>query len=328
MKKNVRNEIIVSIIIPTYNTESFVYETVNSVLSQKTNFQFEVLIGDDGSTDSTPNIIDAFTDVRVHKLLRKQNIGGQRNRNDLYLKAAGKYIAVLDGDDLMYPGKLQKQYNYLELHDDCDSVFHNMDIVVNNTVVGRFNVEPSMKKYSREELIERGTFLAHTSKMFRRRSLPEKGFPIYDNLAGLDFLHHVITGRSGKLGYLPDVLGAYIRRSNSRTSSMNSANILNFYKGHEKALLYARSIGVDEQAISKGYAKLAADYLAKAINIRDSESAEYFRTVIKGNEVVPRKRFYAGISRIPILYRITVNITNKLQRAKTAAHNVLTKRYE
>ena len=107
---------LVSIITPAYNSERFITETIESVLSQ-TYTNWEMLIAvDAGTTDSTIEIIQKFNkkDSRV-KLVHIPNARGvSLSRNTAIEKAQGQYIAFLDSDDLFLPQKLEKQIQFME----------------------------------------------------------------------------------------------------------------------------------------------------------------------------------------------------------------------
>ncbi len=119
-------EPIVSILMPTYNHEKFIEEAVRSALAQKTDYLFELLINDDVSTDGTlsiakrlaeqnPDVIKVFTHEKNQGLLKSYKF--------LLEQARGKYIAVLESDDIWTdPLKLQKQISFLEAHDDYSLV--------------------------------------------------------------------------------------------------------------------------------------------------------------------------------------------------------------
>lgn len=100
---------LVSVIIPAYNAEPFIEETLQSVLSQ-TYQTIEILVVDDGSSDRTPEIVERYAqqDSRI-KLLRQTNQGVAAARNLAIAHAAGEYIAPIDADDIWYREKLEKQ---------------------------------------------------------------------------------------------------------------------------------------------------------------------------------------------------------------------------
>ena len=113
-------DVVVSVLIITYNQSLFVEQAIRSVLAQKTDFTFEILIGDDGSTDGTRAILEKFKDIpNVRLFLRESNIGASRNLQALRRAASGRYFAYLEGDDYwLDEDKLQKQVDFLNAHSE------------------------------------------------------------------------------------------------------------------------------------------------------------------------------------------------------------------
>lgn len=108
------NQGLVSVIVPAYNAENFIGETLNSVLSQ-TYEKIEVIVVDDGSRDLTAAIVkNAASRDRRLKLLRQSNLGVAAARNLAIERSSGEYIAPIDADDLWYPSKIEKQILSLE----------------------------------------------------------------------------------------------------------------------------------------------------------------------------------------------------------------------
>ena len=104
----------VSIITPSYNSEKYIAETIQSVLDQ-TYQDWEMIIVDDVSTDNSLQIIEQYAkrDSRLKVIRLKQNMGPAHARNRAIEEASGKYIAFLDSDDVWFPKKLEKQINFL-----------------------------------------------------------------------------------------------------------------------------------------------------------------------------------------------------------------------
>lgn len=111
-----------SVVIPLYNKQNFVTQTVNSVLNQSF-IDFEVIIIDDGSTDNSYNIIKQINDERI-KIFQQINQGVSAARNFGVSIAKGSFITLLDADDFWYPNHLQEFYNSLELFPNA-SVYCN-----------------------------------------------------------------------------------------------------------------------------------------------------------------------------------------------------------
>lgn len=106
---------LVSILIPTYNTEKFIRATLQSVQNQSYS-NWEIILVDDASTDQTVSIIEEFAqnDNRIKLFKLEKNSGNGFARNIALEKASGKYIAYLDADDLWFPEKLEKQIRFLK----------------------------------------------------------------------------------------------------------------------------------------------------------------------------------------------------------------------
>ena len=101
----------ITVLMPVYNGEKYLREAIDSVLSQ-TFSDFEFLIINDGSTDSTEEIIKSYTDPRI-KLISQKNGGVSAALNTGLKNANGKYIARFDADDICFPNRLQVQYEFL-----------------------------------------------------------------------------------------------------------------------------------------------------------------------------------------------------------------------
>ncbi|MGM8360835.1 glycosyltransferase family 2 protein [Flavobacterium sp. ARAG 55.4] len=107
-------EPLVSVIIPTFNSEKYISDTIQSVQNQSYQ-NWEVIIVDDASTDETQTIITPFlTNKRIKFYSLEKNSGTGVARNLAVSKASGKYISFLDADDLWKPEKLEKQINFMQ----------------------------------------------------------------------------------------------------------------------------------------------------------------------------------------------------------------------
>jgi glycosyltransferase involved in cell wall biosynthesis len=105
----------ISVLIPVYNSEKFIRETINSILGQ-TFPDFELLLMDDASTDRSATIINSYDDPRIRYELCRHNFVDTFNQG--LNQVQGKYIALIDHDDIMVPHRLQTQYDFMESHPD------------------------------------------------------------------------------------------------------------------------------------------------------------------------------------------------------------------
>ncbi|MDZ4839918.1 MAG: glycosyltransferase family 2 protein [Bacteroidota bacterium] len=113
---------LVSIVCTIYNAEHYIDEAIQSILNQ-TYTHWELLLYNDGSTDSTASVLENYRkDSRIRIFNVADNIGVYASRKFLYQQCLGKYIAVIDADDISVKSRIQKQVNYLEQHTDINAV--------------------------------------------------------------------------------------------------------------------------------------------------------------------------------------------------------------
>lgn len=131
--KETHSDVTVSVIVLTYNHERFICHALDSILMQVTDFTYEILIGDDASSDHTPDILREYQrrypDIIKLSLL-EENRGATQNAYGLLNLAQGKYIAACEGDDYwLVPDKLQKQVDFLDAHPEYIGCAHKCRII-------------------------------------------------------------------------------------------------------------------------------------------------------------------------------------------------------
>lgn len=121
----------VSVCVITYNQEKYIRQCLQSIVDQVTEFDFEVIVGEDCSTDGTRAIVKEFArryPGMVKPIYQEKNIGkGVHNLLTVHSAARGEYVAHIDGDDYALPGKLQAQAAILDLKKECTAVWHRVD---------------------------------------------------------------------------------------------------------------------------------------------------------------------------------------------------------
>ena len=140
------SEVLVSVWMITYNHEKYISQALESILMQKSNYDVEVVIGEDYSTDQTRKIIQEYEKkypTIIKPIYHKENVGAIRNAFEFCLpKLKGKYIACLEGDDYWTdPNKIQKQVDFLENHPDYGLVHSDADYLYEkeNRLVRNYN---------------------------------------------------------------------------------------------------------------------------------------------------------------------------------------------
>lgn len=224
----------VTVICATFNHEAYIRDALEGFVKQRTNFSFQVLVGDDASTDGTPSIIkeyaERYPDIIV-AVLRESNLGAGRNWVDLISRATSPYIAFCDGDDYWHdPQKLQKQFDYMEKNLNLRACFHDTLISIetedgtwfqssdyNNTEDGRLLWPSGNKRFRAKSTYRIENFVpfgfVHTSSMFIRWNY-DIHFPDWFFDKGMsDYPLWVLQIGSGRFGFLPECLSTHRRTS-------------------------------------------------------------------------------------------------------------------
>lgn len=135
---NEQDQIMVSVVIPTYNHEAYIEQAIDSVLMQKTQYSMEILVGEDKSTDNTKRVLQEYEKkhpgkIKVYYRERNLSCAMLENAPDLRRKALGKYIITLEGDDFWTDiNKIEIQVNFLEEHPEYVAVSHLCEVVDEN----------------------------------------------------------------------------------------------------------------------------------------------------------------------------------------------------
>jgi glycosyltransferase involved in cell wall biosynthesis len=214
------NEVKVSVCIFAYNLEKFIAKAIESVLMQKADFKFEIIIGEDRSTDRTSEICieyhKAYPD-KIKLLLREQNLGMKKNVFDTLKTASGEYVAILDGDDYWIdPLKLQKQVDFMDSYPDFSLCCHNSIILYedHNITPSLFNPRNQKEIISIEEIIMNWSMA--TASMLYRNSMMT--FPDWVYKAhNFDIAIQILLADRGKIKYFDEPMSVYRRALGSNS---------------------------------------------------------------------------------------------------------------
>lgn len=124
---------MLSIAMTTYNHASYIRQALDSILMQDVDFDYEIVVGDDCSPDSTQKILQEYERRYPGKfklILRDENVGATKNIYDVFINCTGKYIAILEGDDFWTStNKIKKQVEFLETNDCYIACTHRYSVV-------------------------------------------------------------------------------------------------------------------------------------------------------------------------------------------------------
>jgi glycosyltransferase involved in cell wall biosynthesis len=314
----------VSVAIITYNHENFIAQAIESILMQVVNFDYEIIIGEDYSTDKTRNIVIEYQNRfphRIKPLLHDKNMGLMRNCIQTIEACCGQYIALCEGDDYWTsPHKLQKQVDFLENHPEYAMCFHNaISICEHGSKEPQTFCPVDQKKIATLEDLIVGNFIPTCSVMFRRGLF--NGFPnwCYSLRIG-DWPLHIFNAQHGKIKYINEIMGVYRIHSGGVWSSMRDIqqckeaikmlDYVNVYLRYE----YEKQIKTSK---SVWYYKLAGAYA----NTGDAANAEAYLkksfTECPFNNRIPGIRRSKMLVRLqtPALYRLAKTLKSYIRPA-------------
>ena len=238
MKQIINEELIqfipmVSISMLTFNHERYIERAIVSVLEQETTFPYQLIIGEDCSTDSTREIVLKYAHMypdKIVAILHNENGGIENNVLSVRKFLRGKYIAILEGDDFWCDKlKLQKQVNFLENRTDFVAVCHkHLDVdEYGNEITGLYKVELnsgySPSKYYDKNELSKYYLAGHASSLLYLNIfniLNHNQIRIYNqcNVVG-DRKLNLVLAFLGKVYRLDDVMSAYRHHTSSWTKS-------------------------------------------------------------------------------------------------------------
>ena len=231
---------VVSVFMPTYNQETLVTEAIESILAQDYP-DWELIIGDDCSTDNTYEIISNYQKKypdKIKPFRNNSNLGITKNFNKILSKCTGRYISFFAGDDVYLANKLSDQTALMESNPNCILSYHDIEVfnsesgeTIRYWNSGNNGVKPitGNSKEVAKALVKDGTkFMAALSVMVKRDAIPVNGHDERIPIAS-DWLLwiEICAQNDGEILFLGNVYARYRRHSN---------NITNKSKDHQEDL--------------------------------------------------------------------------------------------
>lgn len=246
---------LVSVKMITYNHAPYIAEAIECVLKQKTNFPFELVIGEDCSKDGTRDIVFEYQKkypniIRV--ITSEQNVGIKKNSYRTTKACRGKYVAFCEGDDYWHrPDKLQKQFDYMESHPNCGLVHSNYNAydVSSGTLIEDYAKYRGLKMPLNLNFYEifdqiRLSFRIQTCTVMVRGNLYSK---IMESDPYLYQSNHFMMGDTqlwielaylSEIAYIPECLATYRLVENSVSRQRDPIKAWQFQQSHSEMMLY------------------------------------------------------------------------------------------
>ncbi|MEI6502811.1 MAG: glycosyltransferase [Armatimonadota bacterium] len=204
-----------TVLLITYNQAEYVCKSVESILRQRLDEAFDIVVADDGSTDDTVAILQRYAGenphVRFTFLDYSTHLGITRNYQRAFAACRSEYVAVMEGDDAWAsPYKLAKQRDFLDAHWECDLCAVNYFVLDEFAcrITPRVPASSGYALYGARELIA-GTAAANFSTcMYRRAALANLPSGVFE-LHSYDWIVNICVGRSSLIGFLYEPLSVY-----------------------------------------------------------------------------------------------------------------------
>jgi glycosyltransferase involved in cell wall biosynthesis len=290
------DQVMVSVAVITYRHEKYIRQALDSILMQETNFNYEIVIGEDSSPDSTREILLEYKDRypnTIKLILHEHNIGASRNLYEVKKKCLGKYVAQLEGDDFWTDkNKLQKQVDLLEQNPMWVGIAHNLYSVKNdgtNPVIS-LNKSQVNREYKLQNYLNEG-FSFHGNTLVYRNILPTSGeryqkLRFTANTMG-DVITYCLLLDKGNIFVMSDVMSAH------RAASLEDISSYSFKQRNqmlEFSYMYIKIVNALEEWFDGKYdlsplianrtASVIFNFLfSKRCNIDKRELNEYLKSL-------------------------------------------------
>jgi len=205
----------ISVIITTYNHEKYIAQCLESILKQEGDFQMEVIVGDDASTDGTRRIAEQFQAWHpelAFLLPPEKNLGITKNLKRCLDACTGEYIAICEGDDYwtdVY--KLQKQKDFLDQHRDFSMCFSAYVIFFEET--GEYKLHEASLHLEQDilttrDLVEENYIGNFSCCMYRREAVNKISNDLFEHFV-VDWMFNMVCGQFGRIGFIRDWMSIY-----------------------------------------------------------------------------------------------------------------------
>ncbi|MFC7773613.1 glycosyltransferase [Flavobacterium sp. GCM10027622] len=229
----------------TYNHEQFIQQAVESVMMQKTNFNYKLFIGEDCSTDTTRQICNELKEKypdKIELFLNETNIGGTQNALQIYkecFESGAKYIAMLEADDYWTdPHKLQIQVDFLEANQEYVLSFHQVQVLQMDGDLVEDSITTIPNNYETVETLAKFGNYIHTPSVVYRNCLKSMPIEFAQTPIG-DYFLYMLLAQYGKLKHIEKPMAVY--RYGVGVFSGNNSDVM-LYKSIKTFVLIASAL--------------------------------------------------------------------------------------
>ena len=221
-----------TVLLITYNHAEYVRQSVESILRQRIDEAFDIVVADDGSTDDTTSILRGYAEenphIRFTFLDDSANLGITRSYQRAFAACNAEYVAVMEGDDYWTsPHKLARQRDFLDAHWECDLCSVNCFVYDEggSRFTPRVPVASGHTVFGARELIADNVVASFSTCMYRLTALAGLPSAVFD-LCSYDWIVNICVGRRGLIGYLHEPMSVYRIHAGGAWSGLTDAQKL------------------------------------------------------------------------------------------------------
>lgn len=267
------NEIMVSVVCMTYNQEKYIKKCINSLINQKTTFQYEIIIHDDCSTDGTVSILKKYKEKYKEKICLILQETNQYSKGVNILEeivmpyVRGKYIAFCEGDDYWCDvNKLQLQVSIMERNPQCWICAHSVSIVNedDSKLIGKIEPSDTDCIFSVEEVINGDGGFVGTNSLMMKKEIFGQNYTFLQ-LSSLDYFIQILGSLHGGMVYLAKKMSVYRYFSVGSWSSRMYGDKEKFCQQYNKVILTLQRL--DKETYNKYHNEIENKILKQEVEI-------------------------------------------------------------
>lgn len=323
----------ITVIVLTYNSENTIARTLDSILSQRTTAEFEILIGDDCSSDGTDEICRRYAErypLQIRYIRRPQNLGLLRNYFDCVLKARGKYIADCAGDDFwVNECKLQSQFEILESEPDVTMVL--TEWLAYDEVTGITSPHPGLTVTRRTDFAPGQSLsgiISHRlqfhlcSALYSRQILIDMMAEHPGIIYNPDFIYEdqqilLLMASKGKVVLLPEISMHYSVRHESISHSVDYCKQFEYtIRSIAQTKMLVDFFNCNNDEVDKSMNSFVNHAAAMALRSRKKDNYLRLREFIEstGMSLSGKGCIYMKIMRCGVLWCMSANFLNRIRK--------------
>lgn len=267
---------LVSVVMPAYNAERYIEKAIDSILRQ-TYKNFELIIVDDYSIDNTGRIINDIRDTRLIKIFNEYNRGISFSTNRAISLSRGKYIALMDDDDISFENRLEIQVAFMENHESIDILGGGAELIDEfDNHLAYLNSPKKNPKYIKAMLLFEGLDFANGTAMIRHNFIKSNNLQYREGYLGMqDYQFYIESSKIGNISSVDDLLLKYRIHNNNETNWQMTNN------NKKRELLYSKMR--KDSLISSGFNLTECQYMV--VDSVMKEKKPCFRNIKEANEL-------------------------------------------